>query len=372
MDYDIIIIGAGVVGLAINQELSRRGFSTLLLEKNHTFGMDQSSRNSEVIHAGIYYNKGSLKAKLCVEGRSLLYQHCEKYNVPYNKIGKYIFAVNKDDEEKMLKLLEKGISNGVENFYQDSVDNLTANNPGIKASACLFSKESGIIDSHKLMESFIENIKTNNGDIVYNHEVKALEKNSNSYKVHVRSDDSLFSVESKYLINSAGLFSDKIAEMLGISTIYEDLNIQFCKGRYFKIHSSKNYIANNLIYPVPPENFAGLGIHLTIDLAGGLKLGPDTLYLDDNIIDYKVEIDALEKFYNAAKSYIEPIQIEDISPDQSGIRAKIQKKGQAIKDFYIKEESERGLENFINLIGIESPGLTSSIAIAKYVSNLVE
>ncbi len=141
MDYDIVIIGAGVVGLAISNELATRGFSVLVIEKNFTFGIDQSSRNSEVIHAGIYYNTGSLKAKFCVEGRRLLYQYCDKYQVPYKKIGKYIFAVNQDEESKMLKLLNKGIENGVENFYQDNVANMKAKNPGIKAAACLYSAE---------------------------------------------------------------------------------------------------------------------------------------------------------------------------------------------------------------------------------------
>jgi len=372
MDYDIVVIGAGVVGLAISNELATRGYSVLVIEKNFTFGMDQSSRNSEVIHAGIYYNTGSLKAKLCVEGRRLLYQHCDKYQVPYKKIGKYIFAVNQDEESKMLKLLNKGIENGVENFYQDNVANMKSKNPGIKAAACLYSAESGIINSHILMESFIENLKNNDGDIVYNHKVVAIENNSSLYKVFVEMNDETFSIESKYVINCAGLYSDQIAEIIGIDIVKEDLNIQFCKGRYYKIHSSKSGIASNLIYPIPPDNFAGLGIHLTIDMAGGLKLGPDTLYLEQNILDYKVEEDVLKKFYLAEQSYIESIKIEDLSPDQSGIRAKLQKDGQAIKDFYIKEESKRGYPNFINLIGIESPGLTSSIAIAKYVSKMIQ
>jgi len=372
MDYDIVIIGAGVVGLAIANELSSQKFSVLVIEKNFMFGMDQSSRNSEVIHAGIYYDSGSLKAKLCVEGRRLLYQHCDKYQVPYKKIGKYIFAVNQDEESKILKLLNKGIENGVENFYHDTLLNMKAKNPGIKAVACLYSAESGIINSHVLMESFIENLKHNDGDIVYNHEVVAIENKPSNYKVIVKINNDTYPIDSKYVINCAGLYSDQIAEMIGIDIVKEDLNIQFCKGRYYKIHSSKSGIASNLIYPIPPDNFAGLGIHLTIDMAGGLKLGPDTIYLEQNLLDYKVEEDVLEKFYLAAQSYIESIKIEDLSPDQAGIRAKLQKDGQSIRDFYIKEESERGYPNFINLIGIESPGLTSSIAISKYVSAMVQ
>jgi len=245
-------------------------------------------------------------------------------------------------------------------------------NPGVKATACLFSAESGIIDSHKLMESFIEITKSFSGEIAYLHQLIGIEKSQDTYRCKLQCGSDKFFISTKYLINCGGLNSDKIAKMAGIDVIKEKLDLSYCKGRYYRLHSSKKSIATNLIYPIPPENYSGLGIHLTIDLAGELKLGPDTVYMEENIQNYEVE-DVKDKFFAAAKTYLNGISIDDLSPDQSGIRAKLQKQGESIRDFYIANESKYGFDNFINLIGIESPGLTSSLAIAKYISeNLVE
>jgi len=371
METDIVIIGAGVVGLAIAYELSKNlKKEIILLEKNESFGMETSSRNSEVIHGGMYYPKGSLKAKLCVDGRRLIYDFCEKYNVPFKKIGKYIIATSENEIDRMREILKQGTDNGVENFYEVSPDYLKRNNPDITAVACLFSQESGIIDTHSLMKT-LQNISIDqSATIVYCHQVVGIKKIKEKYEIKIKNNNVIFTLKSDFVINSAGLYSDKIAEMVGIDIVKENLELSFCKGRYYRINNRKKYQIQNLIYPIPPVNFTGLGIHVTIDMADGLKLGPDTIYISKNELNYSVE-DVKQKFYDAASRYINNLNIDDLSPDQSGIRPKLQKQGEPFRDFYIKEESEKGYPKFINLIGIESPGLTSSLAIAKFVRNYI-
>lgn len=371
METDIVIIGAGVVGLAIAYELSKNlKQEIIILEKNESFGMETSSRNSEVIHGGMYYPLGSLKAKLCVDGRKLIYDFCEKYNVAFKKIGKYIIASSENEVVRMREILEQGINNGVENFYEVSPEDLKKNNPDISAVGCLFSKESGIIDTHSLMKTLLDISLEQSCTIAYCHEVVAIKKIKGKYEIKIKNNNEIFTLKSDFVINSAGLHSDKIAEMVGIDIVKENLEQSFCKGRYYRINNRKKYQIQNLIYPIPPANFSGLGIHVTIDMANGIKLGPDTYYISKNELNYSVE-DVKQKFYDAASRYINNLNIDDLSPDQSGIRPKLQKQGEPFRDFYINEESEKGYPKFINLIGIESPGLTSSLAIAKFVRNYI-
>jgi L-2-hydroxyglutarate oxidase LhgO len=371
MDYDILIIGAGVVGLAISAKLSAK-YKCLLLEKNYSFGMDSSSRNSEVIHAGIYYPQNSLKAELCVKGNRLLYKWCLEHNVPHLKIGKYIIAINDEDSAELEQILHNGFSNGVENLSHISISDFKKYEPNIKASSVLFSKETGIIDSHKLMESFVEVIKSNDSDIVYNHKFVNTEFTGQYYKSAIEyNNNEIFELSSKFVINSAGLYSDKIAENCGIDIEKYYYKLHWCKGHYYRI---VNYpiVSNRLIYPTPPKDNAGLGIHLTKELGGGYKLGPDTKFLNTHEIDYSINDEYLEKFYQAASRYIKNLKIENISPDQAGIRPKLQAKDGLFRDFVINEESDKGLPGLINLIGIESPGLSSCIAISEYVSQFIK
>ena len=372
MDYDVIIAGAGVVGLAVGYLLSENGFSVLVIEKNCYFGEETSSRNSEVIHAGIYYPKNSLKAELCVQGRKMLYDYCDSNYVPYKKIGKYIIAANENEKVKLHEILKRGIDNGVENFSIADLDEMREKNPGVRAAACLFSKETCIIDSHKLMESFIYKIKLNGSDIIFNHEVCKVNKIENGYCITAKIDDEYFEVTCKYFVNSAGLNSDILASKCGIDIEQEDLKLKYFKGHYFRLRSSKNHLVSNLIYPVPPANNTGLGIHVTLDIGGGVKFGPDAVYLDDRKLDYSVPEDLKSKFYEAVSRYLVDISINDLYPDQAGIRPKLSYENQPVRDFYINEESHRGLPGLINLIGIESPGLTSCLAIGEMVRKYIE
>jgi L-2-hydroxyglutarate oxidase LhgO len=372
MDYDIIIIGAGVVGLALGSKLSENGKKCLIVDKNDSFGMETSSRNSEVIHAGIYYPQNTLKALLCVQGSRLLFDWCEKKNVPFAKIGKYINAIDQEDESKLDSILENAKNNGVENIYRVDSAKFNIEEPNIIGCGAILSENTGIVNSHKLMASLEENAQNNGADIAYSHKFIDAKPEGSGFRAYLQySDDSVFDVSCEYIINSGGLNADSIASIFGINIIEENLELSYCKGRYFRINSYPN-ISNRLIYPIPPSNNHGLGIHLTRELDGGAKLGPDTLYVDKNNFDYTVEEELKQAFFESAAKYIKNLKIEQLAPDQSGIRPKLQKATEKFRDFYIKEESDKGIPGLINLIGIESPGLTSSIAIANYVSEIIK
>jgi L-2-hydroxyglutarate oxidase LhgO len=370
MDADITIIGAGVVGLAIAEKLSETYKDVFLIEKHSTFGQETSSRNSEVIHAGIYYTAGSLKARLCIEGKGLLYDYCRRYDVPFNNCGKLIVATSEAEISVIEGIRKTAIGNGVDDLQVLGIDQIKELEPNIFALKALFSPSTGIIDSHQLMKQY-ENNSINNGcQIAYGSEVTGISPISNGYKIFLSdADKKAYSFTSRIVINSAGLTADKVSEMVGIND--DKLKILFCKGEYFRINPPKNRLIRRLVYPVPHPNMEGIGIHVTIDMGGGVKLGPDVKYLESNIYDYRLTPSKQEAFYISAKKFLPFLEYDDIAPEMAGIRPKIQKPGEPLRDFYIKEETDRGFQGFINLIGMESPGLTSSLSIAKYVAGLI-
>jgi L-2-hydroxyglutarate oxidase LhgO len=371
MDADITIIGAGVVGLAIAEKVSEEHKNVFLIEKHMSFGQETSSRNSEVIHAGIYYTKDSLKSRLCVKGKRMLYDYCRKYDVPYNNCGKLIVATSENEIPVIEGIRQTAIKNGVDDLSFIGREEIAGLEPKIFALKALFSPSTGIVDSHVLMKQYETNASNNGCQIVYGSEVTGIIKIKGGYKITLLdADKQNYSFTTKIIINSAGLTSDKISEMVGITD--ENLKILFCKGEYFRINPPKNRLIKRLIYPVPHHNMEGIGIHVTIDMGGGVKLGPDVKYLESNIYDYKLTASKQEAFYLSAKKFLPFLEFEDLAPEMAGIRPKIQKPGEPLRDFYIMEESKRGFPGFINLIGMESPGLTSSIAIAKYVEKLID
>jgi L-2-hydroxyglutarate oxidase LhgO len=370
MDADITIIGAGVVGLAIAEKVSAEHDNVFLIEKHLSFGQETSSRNSEVIHAGIYYTKDSLKAKLCVEGKWLLYDYCKRYEIPYKNCGKLIVATSEKEIGVIEGIRQNAIKNGVDDLLVFGREQIAELEPNIFALKALFSPSTGIVDSHSLMKQYETNSYNNGCQIVYGSEVTGISQIKNGYKIDLfDADKKNYSFTTKIVINSAGLTSDKVSEMTGISD--ESLKILFCKGEYFRINPPKNRLIKRLVYPVPHQNMEGIGIHVTIDMGGGVKLGPDVKYLESNIYDYKLTESKKEAFYKSAKKFLPFLELEDITPEMAGIRPKLQKPGEPLRDFYIKEETKRGYPGFINLIGMESPGLTSSIAIANYVNGLI-
>ena len=370
---DITVIGAGVVGLAVASQLAKKGRSIYIIERHSSFGQETSSRHSEVIHTGIYYTPGSLKAKTCVEGSRLLYEICTKNKIPHKRCGKLIVANSKDEENVLEELFENAKNNGVEGLEILSKDKIKKMEPEINAEIALYSESTGIIDSHSLMEYFVQKMKENDADVVYNSEVVILEKSNSGYKLTIQEKQGeRFSVEAGVVINSAGLQSDTIASKLGIDIKKQGYDLKYCKGQYFRVTPKKARQLTHLIYPAPRPKASGLGIHATLDLARGLRLGPDDKYIDRDKVNYDVDINDKDKFFTSVKTFLPFLQKDDLIADTAGIRPKLQGEGQTEKDFVIKEETDLGFPGFINLIGIESPGLTAAISIARYVEGLVK
>ena len=370
---DILVIGAGVVGLAIAAELSKRfdEESLVLLERHSKFGQETSSRNSEVIHAGIYYPTGSLKAKLCVEGNQRLYQFCQKWEIPHQRIGKLIIARDENEIPLLDSILTQGERNGVADLELLDKDQVKKLEPNIRAAAGILSPSTGIIDSHKLMLR-LEWLALEQGAIIaYNHEVIGIDSKNDGYCVTYRNPaGQLESIHCRWLINCAGLNSDEIFSYLGNSIEDIGYRIYPCKGEYFSVSNSVSALVSRLIYPPPLKELKGLGIHATKSLDGRLRFGPNAIYVDK--LDYDVDENHAHEFYKAVNTYMPFLKSTDLHPDMAGIRPKIQAPGDPFRDFIVRHEVERGFKGLINLIGIESPGLTSSLTLAEVVSTFIE
>ncbi|MCL4475999.1 MAG: NAD(P)/FAD-dependent oxidoreductase [Nitrospirae bacterium] len=363
MDADITIIGAGVIGLAIASELAESNLSLYILEKNETHGMGISSRNSEVIHAGIYYPPGSLKAQLCVEGREILYETCVKNSIPHMKRGKLIIATTEKEMGKVERLMHNALHNGVSSVSLLTQSEIRQKEPNIKAFGALYSPDTGILSAHSLMDYYLCSAKRKGAEIVYGTQVVGIERDTAGYRiVTLNRDGEYFEFISERVINAAGLQSDIIARMVG-----KDYTLHYCKGDYFSINAAKRGLVQRLVYPVPEENHVGLGVHLTLDLQGRMKLGPDATYTD-KVEEYRVDASKRDLFYESAVRFLPFIRKGDIVPDMSGIRPKLQGYGKGFHDFVISED----LPGFINLVGIESPGLTAAPAIARHVKRILK
>jgi len=358
---NILIIGAGVVGLAIAEKLSKTLEDIVVVEKEESFGRHTSSRNSEVIHSGIYYPQETLKAILCVRGVELMYKYLEEHNVPYNNCGKLIVACDPEEEKELLLLQENGIRNGVKELSIIDEEECKALEPLIKAHKALKVNSTGILDTHKFMNSLANQAEDKDAFVVYNMEVVEINKISDKYQVSFTNGEIY---EADWVINCAGLYSDEISGMVGIDPVKHDLKLHWCKGEYFK--TTKINSIKRLIYPIPDK--ISLGIHLSINLAGNCRFGPNAYYVDK--LDYSMNEKFKKDFVFSINKYLD-LKEEDLQMDDCGIRPKLQRSGENFRDFYIKEESEKGYPKLINTIGIESPGLTASLAIAEYVEKLI-
>ena len=368
---DIAIIGAGVVGLAVAAQVASPNRVVYVLEKNEKFGLETSSRHSGVIHSGIYYPEGSLKARLCVEGNHLLYKACQRHGIGYKKLGKLIVASSDGEVEQLQELQERGRRNGAKGLKMLSRREMEKLEPNVEGASALLSPWTGIVDSYGLMQYFIFRAKENDVQIAYKTRVVGIEKVADGYKVTVEENGNKgFSFVTRVLINCAGLYCDKIAALAGIDITKAGYRLHYCKGEYFSVGGGKNRMVKRLIYPVPEPRVTGVGIHVTLDLEGRMRLGPSVEYVDS--IDYSIDGRHKEAFYDSARKMLPFIEYEDLEPEMAGIRPKLQGPGEDIRDFVIRDESDKMLPGFINLIGIESPGLTSSPAIALYVAELVE
>lgn len=364
---DITIIGAGVIGLAIASQVTRKGREVYLLEKNETFGQEQSSRNSEVIHAGIYYERNSLKERMCLEGNRLLYKLCEENKIACKKCGKIIVATNYLETEELEKLYRKCKDNGIplKMLSQREIGQLE---PNLRVTAALLSLTTGIIDSYALTRYFLKKAQDNGTHIAYKTKVVSIENVSGGYKVGVENISGDFFFTTRILINCAGLHSNKIAQMAGIDANKANYKLHWCKGEFYSVSGGKNKLINRLIYPVPAT--ISVGVHVCFDVNWRLRFGPLFYYVNE--INYKVDDSRKKAFLDSSIMKALPcIEPTNLNPETSGIMAMLQGKRENFRDFVIRHEQDRGLPGLINLIGIDSPGLTSAPAIASYVSHLV-
>jgi L-2-hydroxyglutarate oxidase LhgO len=338
----IAVIGAGVVGLAVAAELASPGREVYVLEKEKTFGLGVSSRQSGVIHSGIYCPGGSLKAQLCVAGNRALYDLCREWKIDHRWLGKLIVATTEAERAQIEALQEQGLANGVTDLLLLSREEFQRLEPNVFGVAALLSPSTGVLDSHALMRAYLVRATANGVAMVYDTEVTGIRR-------------------------CAGLDSERLAALAGIDTAGAGYRLHYCKGEYFSGGTRNARLVSRLIYPVPETS--GLGIHTTFDLDGRMRLGPSVEYVDSP--DYSVDERHRGRFCEAVKSYLPALDCGDIEPEMAGIRPKLQGPGDGFRDFVIREERDRGLPGLINLIGIESPGLTSSPAIAGYVAALV-
>jgi L-2-hydroxyglutarate oxidase LhgO len=366
-EIDVAIIGAGVIGLATAREIAQGEKEVFVFEKNHTFGLETSSRNSEVIHAGIYYPEDSLKAKLCVEGKSLLYELCDRHNIAYKKSGKIIVAASKNETNQLEKLYEQGRKNGVDDLVLLSRTEVKKLEPNIEARAGLLSPSSGILDSHSLLKFLYNQAKERGAEFVFGTEVIGIEKAGAKYKVQIKDRDGVSNFVAHVVMNCAGLNSDRIAQLAGIAIAKAGYKLHYCKGEYFSLDSRYRNLVSRLIYPIPQQ--AGHGIHFKQGLDDRVLLGPSARYVET--IDYAVDETQKQYFYNSAKRFLPFVELEDLAPESAGIRPKLQGPGEAFRDFVIAHEEKAGFPGLINLVGIESPGLTASLAIARYVGRIM-
>lgn len=364
---DLTIVGAGAVGLATAFTLADESRSTIILEQHSSFGTETSSRNSEVIHAGIYYPANSLKAVLCVQGKHEMYAYCEKYQIPHRRLGKFIVATKAAEEATLEGILKKALQNGVDDLTWQTAAALSQVEPNLKATLGLLSPSTGIIDSHSLMRSYLANAESKGAAIAYQAKVERVETDANGFVVHVGGKEQ-FKFRTRCLVNSGGLYAQKVSLAIDGLPRHSIPTLYLCKGNYFTLTGKSPF--HRLIYPVPEPDGTGLGIHVTLDMAGQARFGPDTQYLDT--IDYAVSMQNLAKFYPAIRRYYPGLVNDSLQPGYSGIRPKLQAPGAAVEDFVIQGQEQHQLKGYVALYGIESPGITASLAIAKRVKSLLQ
>jgi len=365
-----VVIGAGVVGLAIARALALAGRDVTILEKNAGFGEETSARNSEVIHAGIYYPTDSLKARLCVEGRDLLYAFCESRKIGHKKIGKLIVATHDGQDAQLDRLLHQARDNGVDNLKRLSRADIAALEPELSAREGVFSPATGIIDSHQYMLALLGEAQSAGADFARNADVTAIAKGSDGFKLTVRNAGEMMTLETPILVNSAGLWASKVAGLIDALDPRFVPRTVLAKGRY-AILTARNPF-RHLIYPLPIPG--GLGVHLTLDLSGAARFGPDVEWLpidDPAAIDYAVPANLPDVFAPVIAAYWPKVTAAMLAPGYSGVRPKAGGRQNPDADFRIEGPATHGVDGLVNLLGIDSPGLTASLAIAERVKDLV-
>ena len=368
--FDVVVIGAGVIGLAIAARLVSDRRSVLVLERETGIARGVTSRNSEVIHAGIYYPAESLKASSCVEGRERLYAWCASRRVDHRRTGKLIVATRESEVETLEDLLAKGLANGVARLDLIDTEACRALEPSVAAHAAIHSPDTGIVDAHGFCASLLAEAESKGAILALAKRVAAIERGSEGWRLEVISEGAVASetIRAEVVVDAAGLDADRVAALAGIDVDAHGLRQHPCKGDYFALAPGHAVSTSHLIYPVPQR--AGLGIHLTLDLAGRPRFGPDATYVAARD-DFEVDAAKASVFAEAAARYLPDLAGATLVPDYGGIRPKLAGPGEAFRDFVVEEGTLWGAPGFIGCLGIESPGLTSSLALAERVADLV-
>ncbi len=359
-----MVIGAGVVGLAVARAMAARGREVIVLEAGEAVGIGTSSRNSEVIHAGLYYPRGSLKAELCVRGRAMLYEYCDAHGVPYNRCGKLLVATARNQLPQLAAIQQKALENGVTDLVRISGADATALEPHLQCVEAMLSPQTGIIDSHQFMLALQGDAERDGANIAFHTPVTQVDARDRCFIVETGGEAPL-RFQADCVINSAGLFANDIARRIRGLDPRHVPPLYFAKGNYFSVSGRTPF--DRLIYPMPNE--AGLGVHLTIDMGGQAKFGPDVEWIQK--IDYSVDAQRATGFYAAIRAYWPDLPDDALQPAYAGIRPKLSGPGQPAADFVIQGRAAHGVAGLVNLFGIESPGLTASLAIAEKVARML-
>jgi len=361
---DCIVIGAGVVGLAVARAVALSGREVVVLEKADIIGSETSSRHSEVIHAGIYYAQNSLKAEFCVAGKKAMYAFCDDHGVAYNRCGKIIVATDQEQLPELERLKSNAAANGVDDLEWMTPAQVTEMEPAVFCVGALLSPSTGILDSHGYMLALQGDAEAAGAMIAFMTPVTGGQVMNDGIRV-VCGGDAPMSLTADLVINSAGLWAQSVAATIAGIPADTIPPTYYCKGNYYTLSGKPPF--RRPIYPVPEK--AGLGVHVTVDLGGQVRFGPDVEWVDR--IDYDVDPARADKFYTAVRKYYPALEDGAIQPGYSGIRPKIQAPDEAARDFVIQGPDDHSIPGLINLYGIESPGMTSSLAIADYVRKLI-
>jgi L-2-hydroxyglutarate oxidase LhgO len=361
---DCVVIGAGVVGLAVARELAMAGREVIVLEAAESIGTHTSSRNSEVIHAGLYYPKGSLKARLCIEGKHRLYTYCAERGIPHRRIGKVVVASDESEIPAVESYVAKAQANGVTDLEWLSADRLRELEPEVRCVAGFLSPSTGIIDSHALMLALQGDAENHGATVVFHSPVQGGEARQEQITLHVGGAEPL-TLAASIVVNSAGLFAPSVAHSIrGIPP--ETIPPQyFAKAHYYTLSGRSPF--RRLVYPVATNAF--LGVHVTLDLGGQARFGPDVCWIDG--VDYTFDHSREPLFYDAIRRYYPGLKDGALQPGYTGIRPKISGPKEPAADFLIQGPKEHGVPGLVNFYGIESPGLTASMAIAEYVRRML-
>ncbi|MCL4764771.1 MAG: NAD(P)/FAD-dependent oxidoreductase [Hyphomicrobiaceae bacterium] len=366
-DIETIIIGAGVVGLAVARALAEAGQEVTVLEQHGVIGSETSSRNSEVIHAGIYYPPGSLRARLCVEGRQRLYRFCRENGVAHRRCEKLIVATAEEQLPKLRAIRETAARNGVDDLVELSADKAAQLEPEVRCAAALLSPSTGIVDCHGLMLALQGHAEASGAGIVLNSPVAALDAvRPGLFSIDVGSPgEAGTAITCRRLVLSAGLHASRLAATLSYPSGYRPPATYYAKGQYYALAARAPFTRH--VYPMPQG--AWLGLHATVDLSGRCKFGPDIAWIPE--IDYCFEPGRLAQFLDFIRAYYPGLDAARLHPDYTGIRPKLYREGEPVPDFAIHAEPEHGHAGLVMLFGIESPGLTAALAIGDHVARLL-